>query len=303
MSICLSHLVERFLSYMQGRNSPGTIYYYRLHLTRWIAAIGDMPVEEIRRHHLLEWARTWHNVQTVQRLFAWAHSQMEIIPRNPFHGIKKPAVVGRKRVLSRHETARLLRGAERSFRNVLLALRESIARPQEIRALTWDKIRWEGVAGDLDDALLSGQAWFQLDEYKSRRQRRDPSEARRILINGRLGSLLVRLRRHVTPSSRHVFVTHLGKAWTTSALRLRMRRLCRRAGVADDARGERAVLYTFRHTAATNACANGVPDRVLCELMGHTSTRTTSRYQHVNLSHLRAAVKRLDDEKRPKKTE
>ena len=55
--------------------------------------------------------------------------------------------------------------------------------------------------------------------------------------------------------------------------------------------GENIVAYTLRHTAATRACTSGVPDRVLADLMGHTSTNTTRRYQHPQLEHLADAIK------------
>jgi integrase/recombinase XerD len=66
-----------------------------------------------------------------------------------------------------------------------------------------------------------------------------------------------------------------------------MRRLRRRIDLADD-----VVPYTLRHTAATRATVAGVRDKLLAELLGHTSTRTTARYQHPNVEDLCAAAER-----------
>lgn len=293
MSLTITDLAARFFTFMDGRNAPGTIGYYRLHVLRWIAAVGNLDVADVRKHHLLEWGKCWHSIQAVQRLFAWAHGDMELIERNPFKGIKKPPIIGRRRVLSAAETSRLLRGADATFRRVLVALRESIARPQEIRALAWECIRWTGAHTSALNAIAAGDAFFELIEFKSRKQRRDPNVTRRIVINARLGRLLKRMYVAGPCPGRLIFTNGNGEPWTSNAIRLRMRRLCKRCRIDADERGERVVAYTLRHTSATIACAEGIPDRVLAELMGHTSTRTTARYQHVNLDHLREAVNRL----------
>ncbi len=54
--------------------------------------------------------------------------------------------------------------------------------------------------------------------------------------------------------------------------------------------GERVVCYTLRHTAATTATENGIPQKVLAEMMGHTRTETTERYQHVKADHLKKMI-------------
>jgi integrase len=78
---------------------------------------------------------------------------------------------------------------------------------------------------------------------------------------------------------------------------LRMSRLRKRLGLSRDARGEQLVCYSVRHTGATRAAAAGVRDRILADIMGHTNTRTTARYQHLEVSHLTAAIESI----RPKK--
>jgi Phage integrase family len=286
-------LADLFYGYMATRNTPGTIGYYKRHIERFKVHVGALAVTELRKHHLMTWGTTWHAMQAVQRLFTWAHQDAELIERNPFKGMRRPRLGGRRRVLTRVEIAKLLRGSRADFRAFLLAMRETIARPQEIKAVRWDQIRWEGEHTDRAAALVAGAAYFELWEYKSRERRADPSVPRVILINARLGRLLARkLRKQISVTYR-VFNTAAMSAWTTNSIRLRVRRLCRRLGLVADGRGEPIVAYSFRHTSATNACANGMPDRVLAEIMGHTSTRTTARYQHPSHKHLRDAINRL----------
>lgn len=296
MSLRLADLADRFYRFMEGHNAPGTIGYYRRHIDRFIAHVGEIDVDDLKRHHLKEWSKKWHPIQSVQRLFSWAHVDMEIIERNPFKGVKKPKSGGRKRVLTKRERAALLGKADANFRRVLFAMRESIARPQEIRKLRWEFIRWDGEHSGLIAAIVAGQAFFELWDYKSRTQRLDPDTPRVIYINGRFGRLLLWLAKKVKELHGPIFFNSRGKPWTANAVRLRMVRLRDRAGIGADGRGERIVCYTLRHTSATDATIGGMPDRVLAELMGHTSTRTTARYQHLSRQHVRDAVKRLEND-------
>jgi len=57
---------------------------------------------------------------------------------------------------------------------------------------------------------------------------------------------------------------------------------------------EKVVAYTVRHSTATIAAAAGVRDRMLADIMGHASTRTTARYQHLQVSHLRDAFELIE---------
>lgn len=65
-----------------------------------------------------------------------------------------------------------------------------------------------------------------------------------------------------------------------------------RAAIRD---GERAgvggSIHSLRHTFGTHMAMHGVQVRVLQELMGHSSIRTTERYMHVAQDHLKAAVR------------
>lgn len=300
MTLSLSALADQFYAFMAGRNAPGTITEYRRHIDRFVTTYAEVPIDELRRHHLATWATKWHPIQAVQRLFAWAHTEMELIGHNPFRHVKRPRLAGRKRVLTPREIAALTRNADANFRRVMLALRESICRPQELRSVTWECIRWEGEFDDALPALAAGQAYFELIEFKSRKQRLDPNGSRVILISAKLGRLLLWMARRSPDLAGPIFLNRAGKPWSSNALRLRMRRLRKRAGIEADARGEKIVAYSFRHTGATEACVKGVPDKILADLMGHTSTRTTSRYQHVSRTHLREAMQKLEEAKKRK---
>lgn len=293
-------LVDQFLAWMEGRNRPRTIDYYRAFLDRFAEAVAGVPIAELKKHHLLTWGKTWHELQAVQRLFNWACVDMELIDKNPFAKIKRPRPGRRRRVLERREMIAMLWEAKPEMRAFLLAMRETISRPQEIRALRWDNLRLDDESRSIEETLLAGDARFELWDYKARDRRADPDAPRVIFVSARLGRLLCRLRRRGVAGDGFVFRNAQNRPWTSNAVRLRVRRLCRRAKLAPDERGEDVVAYTFRHTSATHACVNGVPDRILAELMGHTNTRTTARYQHLSIDHLREALRRLRDDREDK---
>jgi integrase len=290
MSLKLTDLIASFLKFSAQVNAAATVDYYRRILNRFAEHLGDVCVDQVKPFHLQAWGKTWHRVQAVQRLFSWAANDAEVIPFSCVARVKKPRAGRRRRTLSRQDLARLLRKADKHFRPFLVTLRETIARPQEIRALRWEYLH-AGVAGqDLAEALREGSAFFVLEEFKSRERRADPDAIRLIVLSPRVCRLL--LRRLPRPSARKgfIFTNKKNQQWSSNAVRLRMRRLRKILGWQKDHRGEAIVAYSLRHTGATEATAAGVTDRLLADLMGQTSTRTTARYQHPQIAHLRAAL-------------
>lgn len=289
----LSEVVRKFLSWAATTLADGTVAGYRRHLERFTADVGDQVVAELRPHHLMSWGLTWHKLQAVQRCFSWACSAAELIPKNPFSSIRRPIPGQRRRTLSRVELSRLLRASAGDFRAFLLAARETIARPQELRAVSWEHLRHDASRGDLVAELRAGRVVALLEDFKARKRRSNPHAVRLIPITPRLGRLIARLAAIAGTMAGPIFLTSSGRAWTKEAVRLRMARLRKRVGLVKDHRGENVCVYTLRHTGGTDAAAAGVRDRVLAELMGHSSTRTTARYQHLETSHLVDAMAQM----------
>lgn len=277
----LRELVEAFNRYNRQNRAPRTAEFYADHLAKFLAKYGDLPAENLRPYHILEFKPTWHLVMSVQRLFRWAVDEMELLPVNPVLKLKRPRLGARKRVLTRGELCRLLRGAPEDFRRFLLAARESAARPQELRELSWDNLQWEGDAAACKSALYAGKAYFLLAEYKARARRADPTAPRIIPISPRLGRLLWRLLAR-QPQGGHIFLAAAGVPWNRNSLRCRMRRLRLRVDVPLKLHGESVCCYTLRHSAATTFAARGMQTSALQQLLGHSNIRTTQRYVHLH---------------------
>jgi len=187
MTYSLSGLVAAFsdwtaLQVAAGWTAQRTADYYSNLHKKFLADAGDLQLHELRAYHLLTWGTSWHRVQSVQRLFNWG-IMAELVERNPFRNVRKPPQIGRRRIMSRREELRTLRRAHPRFREFLFAMRESMARPQEIRAVTWDDLHYSPAAGH----------FFALEEYKGRNRRSSPADVRIIPITPRLARLLARL--------------------------------------------------------------------------------------------------------------
>lgn len=286
MKRSLNELVGVFLDWSAKVHAPSTTAAYKHQLSKFAARFGLRPIGELKAIHLQECAKTWHLYQAVQRLFNWAMDEAEIIDRNPFNKLRRPPIGQRRRIISQPIGASLLRNARPHFRRLILAYRETFARPQELRQARWENLHTTDGTSSIDKALANGTACIVLWEHKTAYQRAEANVPRVILLSPRVGRLLLRLKRSAADEQGPIFVTTKGKAWSSNAVRCCFRRLRRRVKIKRDARGENIVAYTYRHTGATAAAAAGIRDKILAEILGHASTRTTARYQHLNVEHL-----------------
>lgn len=299
MAHTLHRLIKRFLTWAKKALSPATVSAYRHHLRRFMLHVADIRVSSLKPIHLTSWATTWHEYQAVSRLFSWFVKDAKLGKINPFAGVKKPQRRMRRRVLTPQQMTMLLRRAGPEGRAFLLAMRETLARPQEIRNAKWHELSLDDPTADVAKAIPAGQVAFVQWAFKDAERRADGSRARLLLVTPRLGRLLERLARRRPPGCDHVFLNSEGKPWTRNAVRCMMRRLRVKCNLPADANGEKVCAYTFRHSQATLAVSRGVVDRTLADLLGHVETRTTSRYLHLQRSHLRDAMKRI--ERKPRK--
>jgi integrase len=275
----LKALYELFCAYNTANRARRTAQFYRDTLAKVARAHGELDADQLRPHHLLPWRATWHLIVAVQRLYRWAAEQ-ELATAAAIVKMRRPRPGKRRRVLSRRDLSRLLRAAPADLRRLLLAARETAARPLEVRELSWDQLEWPD-AEHVARALTTGRASFALTSFKGQLFRGEFSPARHVAVSPRLGRLLLRLRNFATERG-IIFTTARGRPWTYSALRCRMRKLRVKAGMGDAKNGEKICCYTLRHSAATQWIADGMEAMVAKELLGHARIETTQRYVHLN---------------------
>jgi|GEM_PF-1430795 len=265
------------------------------HVTKWITTMMSperVEREMVRRAAELEagtvekrqlggipkvWgASTAHNGRTTAfRVFSWAKDE-GLLPENPLAGMKRPKPPSRQRAMSDGEFTKLYENAGGPFADYLLALRETGARPKELRDLLWTQVQ--------EDRLV-------LTKHKTSRK---VGKARVIILSEAMQDMMKRINGN---GSDHVFLNTEGQPWTMNAVRLQMSRLRERLGLAND-----LCVYLCRHGFGTRAILNGVNPSVVAELMGHNSLEMVSKvYVHLadEHAHLKAAVKKINPSSTP----
>lgn len=285
--------INRFIAWARASLAERTAAAYEWQLKHALKAMGDRPLAKLRPCHFTPWAKTWHQWQAVMRMLNWAVHDAGIIRENPYSRVKAPPRNERRRILSPGEILRLMRRASRPARAFLLALRETYARPQEIRAACWDDLHAEDPGLSVKEALQQGKALIVLRDFKDRKRRKEASSPRVLLVSLRLGRSLLRLSRCRGTFTGPIWLNRRRRPWTNNAVRCLFRRLRTWLKIQPDKFGETVVAYTFRHSVATLASARGIKDRLLADLLGHVETRTTRRYQHLDVGHLRDALRSL----------
>ncbi len=297
----LSNAIDRFLLWAWKNRKPATVALYARYLREFVQKVGDINAGALTPALVENWSNRFHRVQAVQRLAGWLTNAERSLPINPLAGMRKIATGKRRRILTPREGAAMLRGSDRCFRDLLLTLRETIARPQEVRAFRWSDIRATGRnSADAAD-LVSGRAFFELTKGKGFEWRADDSRERVIPIPPRLGRLLLRRRLAAGDDGGPIFRNRDGVPWTKDAIICRIRRLRERLCLGTDRRGERIVAYSLRHTGATAAARLGVTEWALAHLLGHASVKTTARYVHFDAADAINAAKRVWEAKTPRR--
>jgi integrase len=149
-------------------------------------------------------------------------------------------------------------------------LRETGARPGEVVGLAVEGVDW-------------GNGCARIVKHKTARK----GHKRVLYFNS--AALAVLESQRTRHGSGPLFRTTRGRAYTVDEITRRMQILSKRVGF-------RAIAYgAGRHSFATRALCNGVPDTVLAALLGHADTSMVhSHYSHVaeNSRVLRAAAEK-----------
>lgn len=166
----------------------------------------------------------------------------------------------------------------------------------EALGLRWQDLELDGPAPILhvrqQMLTIRGQG-RSLDEPKSRTGRRSVP-----LIGRAVGALRAqrdnqtfrrRAARDLWQDNDLVFPDELGQPMTYERPRVQFGRLCAAAAIPKG-----YTPHCLRHSTGTYLTAAGVPDRVVMEILGHSSTDMTRRYQHVMGAMLEDAGRRLD---------
>lgn len=298
MSLTVRSVCQKFLAWCKVVMRPSTYDAYEHQLKKFMRHVKRKHVEKACPLDLSTWAKTWHEAQAVIRCFNWAVTEAKLIASNPYTPCRLPVRGLRRRIMNTAAMQKLMRRARRAPRLFLLALRETAARPQEIRNAQFEQLVAENPDTPLPQALREGSALIVQPKFKDCERRKDQSTPRVLLVTRRLGRAILRIANRRGIWSGPIFTNTRQLSWTKNAVRCLFRRLRKAVGFIADADGENVVAYTFRHSMATIAGVKDGRMRIIADWLGHVDPRTTQRYLHHNVQQLRDATAAFTSDRR-----
>jgi integrase len=275
--IRVNQVCDYFLDWSQQHHRPETFDHNKYFLQSFCSfrGNGELPASQIKPIHMTRWVDSkpkWksarrHSQQTVKQAFSWA-KQQGLIESNSFADVKLPPKRSRELLLTAEQISGIFAAVKDvEFRNYLVALQESGARPSEVA-----RVKTE----DFDPSL---GIWV-LNQHKTSAKTGKP---RVIYLSPRLLELS-RTMSEQRPDGL-LFPNRTGKPFSRNAIRCRFRRLREKLPHLGY-----ICAYLFRHSFATTALENGVGVAQVAELLGHKSTEMVMRhYGHLNqrVEHMR----------------
>ncbi len=241
---------------------------------RECASHGERSAQDCCRNDLVDWLLAnpqWKSNHTKRRVlagilacFAWAADEADLIPASPY---KKPRrlrlPVKPRREARPEEYLALMRKGSRPLRRALYFLRRTGARTCEMREVEWPQIDWENSVVVLVRHKTDGST----------------AVSRRILLDPGVLRFLRNLKRQAVPGQQKVFVNTDGTAWDRHTFARHLRRYAKRIGL-DEGAAERVSAYCLRHFFTGLMGEHGWTDRQVATMLGHSSTRMVSNYNH-----------------------
>lgn len=271
-ALTVAEVITAFLADAERRVKPITFAFYRRFLDPFAKSHGKGKIVALTLTQAEQWARkpTWSNstrhdaLGTLATAFRWAERN-RLIERSPLIGLRLPPKEskGAEAVVSEDDFARMIAHTEGDFQSLLRFLWLTGCRPSEATQLTADAVDWQS-------------SCIVLRKHKTAHK----GKSRVIYLSADALALLnAQKEKHGTG---FLFLGETGKPWGRKVLAQKMWRLQKRLGI-------KATAYGLRHTFATDALANGVPDAHVAELLGHSGTAMI----HKHYAHLTSKAKAL----------
>lgn len=301
--LTVPELAAKFMVHAEANSKPATAKWYNNYLRRFVLQFGggalaretwdadDIPAKliggerplEVRRLDLthgnlykkylmedccLEPVTINHHLRAARVCLNWAAKPTNrLIPFNPWNEVKSVPEEWRTRLITDDEFERLLGGVtDQNFRDMLVLLRHTAMRPQELRVVAWEMVDYDKKLIVIPASLTKA---FTTAKVPKPRYVVILEEAEEILRRRQQGAV-----------SGLIFPNCNGETWKANSLSQRFRRLRQRVGLdAPDANGEKIVPYSLRHRRLTEAATvDGMNFFDVKAMAGHHTTEMTKRY-------------------------
>jgi integrase/recombinase XerC len=261
----VNEVLKGFLEDAEGRVKRNTFDGYNFFLLPFSHKYGKLKASAMSAFIAEAYSRkpTWGDntrgnfLRSLTTAFRWAE-RARLIDRTPLVGLKCPPKASRgvETVIKPEEHQRLMKAAGKHFKPFLRLLHLTGARPGEVAAITAENFDAEGGMVRLGQHKMA---------YKGK--------ARTIYLCAEAVAVL--LGQRAMYGEGVLLRSRFGLPWSKSGIVSAMARLRKATGL-------KAIAYGYRHTFATDALANGVPDAQVAALLGHSGTAML----HKHYSHL-----------------
>lgn len=252
--------VNGYLLDRTGRVKPKTISTYRWYLEDFAKRFGSRIVGTVTPREIEDdaLARDWSDdsrrnyLAIIEGWSKWAKAPLKL--DKPGRGS-----AGAETVLTEETFKLAVASASGDLRPLLTALWHTGARPSELTSLTAEAVNWES-------------ATATLRTHKTSRKTGRP----RLLVFPPPAMEVLAAQRAKWKGRGLLFRSQRGTAFTCPGLTQAVWRVGKRIG-------RKLTAYGFRHTFATDALVDGIPDTHVAALMGHAGTAMIHKhYSHVN---------------------
>lgn len=275
-AVIVQDVVDAFLADAKTRCKPESMSVYRSALNRLAKRFGDRPADGLRPHEAeafanrKEWSASTQNtfLSAIVTAFRWS-VRAGLLATNPLHGLRKPPMGSRgaKAVLTTEQFDRLHAAAGVAFKPYLLGLWLTGCRPGELASMTAGHVDFEnGIA--------------TLTEHKTSRK---TGKSRLVFLSPEAIKLFT--AQAVVGGAGPLFPNKWGRAFNRFTIQKAMEAARTKAGLPH------AIAYGMRHSFATAALVNGVPDATVAALLGHCGTAMLHRHY----AHLTAQTQAMRD--------
>lgn len=283
-----SVLLTEWLDFLKTHRSQSHFEESLYAAKRWAQKWGDVEVSSITRQMIemvmeerLTVSRHAANkeLRYLRALFNYG-LKVELITKNPTDRIEKYPVEKRfKYVPPQKDIDKVFMAAKPEDRDYLWAVRDTLARVNEINSLTWDDV-------DFEDGTVT---------LYTRKKRGGNLTPRKVSMTNRLEKILRRMFDQKDAGQKWVFCHRYwdksANSWTKGPYGTRhklIRSLCRKAGVRPFS------FHALRHAGASLLDSKGVAMGDIQRILGHENRTTTEIYLHSVGGTEREAIRLLE---------